>query len=92
LYYDLAGERVNHSQFRALMRDFSSSRFVFFSPTAYQCENARDRKYANLWNYSFCKKDASEVFRRLHPPAYVYTWYARELANMIIEQKRMLAL
>jgi len=77
------GQKVSDRELNLFTERHKDKKIVLFFTTDFYSESDQNGVVMrdNMEDFVLNTKDKSLEYRKLHPPSYVYAWYARELCN-----------
>lgn len=85
--YGMYGSMINRRNFNNFINNHQDIKIIIFDPILQRyCDSERKEEYKNIEYFSLCYQDKPKEYKELHPPSYVYEWYAQELVNMLINK------
>ncbi len=85
--YSEYGDIINRRNFDNFINNHQDIKIIIFDPILQRyCDSERKEEYENIEYFSLCYQDKPKEYKELHPPSYVYEWYAQELVNMLINK------
>jgi|GEM_PF-2023855 len=79
------GEYVNDREMETFISEFPDKRFAIFSYDEMYC--SYKPPHDNVHYFSFCDRSKEEEYYDMHPPSYVYEWYADQIIGELTEQQ-----
>ncbi len=85
--YDYYGDIVNRRDFNNFLNNHNNLSIIIFDPNAkLYCNPENYREYEEIGYFSLCSENIFKEYREIHPPSYVYEWYAEELVKMLQDE------
>ena len=82
------GQKVSDRELNLFTGRHKDKKIILFFTTDFYSESDQNGVVMrdNMGDFILNTKDKSLEYRKLHPPSYVYTWYARELCNFLVQK------
>jgi len=86
--YDAYGDTISKKDFDNFLNNNNNIKVIILDPNGQiYCNPDEYKEHKNIEYFSLCSQNKSEEYKEIHPPSYVYEWYAEELVKMFINRK-----
>jgi len=88
--YNAYGSMISKRDFDNFLNNNKNIKVIILDPNGQiYCDPDEYKEYKNIEYFSLCPQNKSEEYKEIHPPSYVYEWYAEELVKMLINRKHI---
>jgi hypothetical protein len=86
--FEAYGESISARERKRFLNENQHIPVLDFFPLSNSCGLTRSQDVLNLWEFHFCNRPNGFEYLEIHPPSFVYTWYAEQLEPVILEIKK----
>lgn len=85
--YTEAGDLISDRDFERFLHDFPDKKIFMFDPVNQLNCKGEARTFHNLPILSLCTEEMAPEYRDIHPPSYVYKFYAKVISDYLVKNK-----